>query len=423
MLGQIITTQPPKRDVYQRARLFDPASFTHHAKANLNLLQAILDRYSDPGDLVVDPMGGTGSIYIGLLTGRRVLAGDIEAQWARLLQDNKSQLATRSLIALSTSGLACRWDAAKLPLAAGQADICITSPPYFDTFSDWDISSQSLVEDAKLNDHGISYGLHPQQIANIHVYESYLRAMLAVYLEVNRVLRPGGKLVLIVKDCIRGGRRVPIVEDNLSVASAAGFRLLDRFDVPTRGTRFRNVQRMKMGQIGPEAEPILVMEKCPGHQTKQRLALIELPRSGDGPGWTIAHKAIEHGRRRGFEVWVRSWDENEFHNLVRIPGRNGVSSGDRCQIKARRRKDLAFEMVRQLQVKADLGAGDEIAFYGSERFGQYICRRLETLGFSVVNVLKGLNNGQRLRWLTEEQQRIQKATNGGDVCSKTQSRL
>lgn len=51
MLGDIPTTRPPKRDVYQRARLFDEASFTHHAKVNLNLLQAILDRYSDPGDL------------------------------------------------------------------------------------------------------------------------------------------------------------------------------------------------------------------------------------------------------------------------------------------------------------------------------------------------------------------------------------
>ena len=401
MLGQIITTQPPKRDIYQRARLFDQASFTHHAKANLNLLQAILDRYSEPGNVIIDPMGGAGSIYIGLLTGRSVIAGDVEAQWARLLRANLEQLATRSLFALSTPGLAARWDASNLPISSGQCDLCITSPPYFDTFSDWDTSSTHLVDEARLNDHGISYGLHPQQIANIHIYEEYLRMMLAVYMEVNRVLKPGpgAKLVLIVKDVIRQGQRIPIITDNLSASYAAGFRFLERFDLPVRGTQFRNIHRKCLGQIGPETEAVLVLEKT-GHRTKQRLALVELPKPEDGPGWTIARKAIDHGRRRGFEIWTRSPGEREFHHLVGAPQPKPISSDG--GYKARIRREMAFTSIYRLQAKAGLVTGDEIAFYGSERYGQYVCRRLETLGCSVENVLKGLNNGQRLRWLTEQ---------------------
>jgi hypothetical protein len=424
MLAQIATDRPPKRDIYQRARLFEPRSFTHHAKSNLNLVQTIVDRYSDPDDLVIDPMGGAGSILVALLTDRRVITGDVETQWAQLLRDNAQCLARQSLFPFFAPGLACQWDAANLPLLSGRVDLIITSPPYFDTFSDWDIKSQNLVDDDQMNEHGIAYGLHPRQIANVHVYENYLRAMLPVYRECWRILVPGGKLVLIIKDVIRGGRTLPIVDDNLSVALAAGFRLVERYDVPARGTRFRNVNWARIGQNGPEFEPVLVLERG-DHHTKRRLALLELPQSGDGPGWIIARKARGHAQNRGSEIWTRSPDENEFHltsgekefhpskgeRAFRLPGNE--SGFHPVTGNARDRRQFAFEMVRHLAVKAGLGTGDKITFYGSERYGQYICRRLETLGCTITKPLEGLNNGQRLRWLTN-----QNNTPGGDPCNK-----
>ena len=60
-------------------------------------------------------------------------------------------------------------------------------------------------------------------------------------------------------------------------------------------------------------------------------------------------------------------------------------------------------MVANLVAQVGLRTGDEIAFYGSDaRYGRYLCRRLETLGCRVTSPLLGLNNGQRLAWLTEE---------------------
>jgi hypothetical protein len=200
-IGTIVTDRPPKRDIYQRERLFGEASFTHHAKMNLNLLQAVLDRYTDPGDVVLDPMGGTGSVLVGLLTGRPVATGDVELQWARLLRDNWVRLCRRSILAFGTPGLVAQWDAVRLPLADGRVDFCITSPPYFDTWSNWDASSNILEE--RHNEHGLSYGDHPRQIANIHVYEDYLRAMRQAYAE----LWPGPRVFrwLNATTCRRGG--------------------------------------------------------------------------------------------------------------------------------------------------------------------------------------------------------------------------
>jgi hypothetical protein len=362
--------------------LFDERSFSHHGKANLNLVQALLDTYTDPGDLVLDPMAGTGSVFVGSLTGRRVVAGDVESQWASLLRDNAAGLGHQSLFALASPGLGCQWDAGRLPIADLSVDLVLTSPPYFDTFSNWDCNRTHLVADARLNEHGTAYGLHPQQIGNIHVYESYLRAMRQVYGEAWRVLVPGRNLVLIVKDVIRDGRTVAVVEDNLTLAMAMGFSLVDRADVPARGSRFRNVLKARLGQEGPSSEPVLVLAKS-ARRPIRHLALVEMAGPADGPGQVIASKAQAHARRRGFEVLTMTVE--------------------RAALKARYRRAFAFDQVRQLVVKGALAAGDVVAFYGGdERYGKYICRRLATLGCEVVAPLKGLNNGQRLAWLTKE---------------------
>jgi hypothetical protein len=355
---------------------------------NLNLVSALLERFTAPGDLVLDPMGGAGSTLMGLLAGRRVAIGDIEVQWARLLGRNL-ELCRQDLIGLATPGLACQWDAANLPLAGGRSDFLLTSPPYFDTFSNWDASSNIL--ERRQNEHGLSYGVHDRQIANHHIYEEYLGAMREVYLEAWRALRPQGKMALIVKDVIRGGRRVPVVEDNFSLALVSGFNLQHRDDIPVRGSRFTNVNRSR-GQAAPSTETVLVLEKQVIRRVKQRLALLELPLERDGPGWTIITKASRLALRDGSELWGRSPGEDGF-------SRNGEETRDgrryRRKLKARIRKDKAFSMVRELVSKAGLRTGDEIAFYGSDaRYGRYICRRLESLGCSVTSPLLGLNNGQ-----------------------------
>ena len=326
--------------------------------------------------------------------------GDIELQWSRLLGRNLERC-RQDIVGFATPGLAARWDATKLPLVGGQVDLVLTSPPYFDTFSDWDASSNILEE--RQNEHGLSYGVHARQIANLHVYEEYLRAMRWVYAECWRVLHHQGKLALVVKDVIRGGHVVPVVEDNLTLALTSGFSLVERFDVPARGTRFRNVNQARLGQAAPELEPVLVLSKSAnlqmGKSAKRRIALVELPLAHDGPGLTIARKSVDHAVRSGFEVWVRSPGESEFRRMVGDVVRNGVSS--RSRLKARLRKDKAFSMVRYLVEKAGLAAGDDVRFYGSDvRYGRYVCRRLETLGCRVESPLLGLNNGQWLAFLT-----------------------
>lgn len=228
-----------KRDNYTRARLFHPDSFKHNGKANLNLITALL-QYAPAGQLVVDIMGGTGSLLIATDHQYPVITGELEAHWAALSEVNRQSIGGRRLFAASTPALCCQWDAARLPLASGSVPAIITSPPYWDMLSDWHIKSQGLQGNVH-ELYGPAYGTDPRNLGNVHIYEDYLRAMAVVYREASRVLGPGGILVLILKDRIHKSRRVPIVKDTIALVQALGFFLVEQIDRECIPSFHRNI--------------------------------------------------------------------------------------------------------------------------------------------------------------------------------------
>ncbi len=50
-----------------RRRLFTPASWAHPAKMHGHLAQWLIERYTAPGEVILDPMGGIGSTLLALL--------------------------------------------------------------------------------------------------------------------------------------------------------------------------------------------------------------------------------------------------------------------------------------------------------------------------------------------------------------------
>jgi adenine-specific DNA-methyltransferase len=119
----------------------------------------LLQRYTKPKDLVVDPMCGSGTtIDVARDLGRRALGYDLAP--------------TRKDI--------FRADARKLPLEDGKADFVFIDPPY--------------------SDH-IKYSGLPECIGELSARgEEYFNAMRAVISETRRILRPGHHMALYVSD-------------------------------------------------------------------------------------------------------------------------------------------------------------------------------------------------------------------------------
>lgn len=229
----------------------------HPAKAQLALLDLLVRRYTHPGQLLLDPMAGCGSLALAALAGRHVLLGELEAHFAVMCAVNAAAVQRR----WSCSGTVRVWqgDARALPLPAGSVEAIITSPPYGSV-----ARRQRALEPAmatremcpewvrKRRDpsfHVDSYGTMPAQIGRLDGAR-YAASMAAVYRECARVLRPGGLLIVITTDYWREHQRVRLLERTSELCWAAGLEYVERLQ-RDRSRHLTAWQRLRQRQKLP----------------------------------------------------------------------------------------------------------------------------------------------------------------------------
>ena len=117
----------------QRRGRYLPASTAHPAKMLPAIAATAIARYTEPGDLVADPMCGIGTTLVEAVhLGRDGLGIEYEARWAAVAAANVAH--ARRHGATGTAEV-IRGDARQLPAllppgTAGRAALVVTSPPY-----------------------------------------------------------------------------------------------------------------------------------------------------------------------------------------------------------------------------------------------------------------------------------------------------
>ena len=66
-----------------RHEIFPDEVFKHPAKANMYLIDALVDHLTKPGESIIDPFGGTGTLMIAALKGRKVTLIELGKQCRR----------------------------------------------------------------------------------------------------------------------------------------------------------------------------------------------------------------------------------------------------------------------------------------------------------------------------------------------------
>lgn len=97
------------------------------------LARTVIERYTRPGDLVVDPLCGIGTTLVEAIHfGRRAVGVEIERRWAALAAQNVEHARRQGAPgqALVQSGDARALGNGLLDELAGRAALFLTSPPY-----------------------------------------------------------------------------------------------------------------------------------------------------------------------------------------------------------------------------------------------------------------------------------------------------
>jgi modification methylase len=207
------------------------------------LARRAISAYSEPGDLVVDPMCGIGTTLVEAThLGRNALGVELERRWASLATANLAhareqgatgkasvvegdarelpRLLTRNTRRLLRTSGAKASPGTVARLGAGSADLIVTSPPYACEIQMIDkpawLAGGSLgAKDTR------NYSADRRNLGHAR-RAGYRDAMAEVYAASAAALKPGGFLVVVTKNLRAGGELHDLAGDTVELCQQAG---------------------------------------------------------------------------------------------------------------------------------------------------------------------------------------------------------
>ncbi|PPJ13759.1 TRM11 family SAM-dependent methyltransferase [Nocardia cyriacigeorgica] len=212
----------------QRTGRYHPDSVKHPAKMLPAIAAHAIEAYTNPGDLVLDPMCGIGTTLVEALhRGRRAIGVEYETRWADLARTN-IDLAHGADIDLDAA--VYQGDARKLPTLLpadlrGQVDLVITSPPYGD-------STHGHVrvkpgEGVRKYDHRYGAVLDRGNLANVGIGR-LLTGFTRILTGVADYLKPGGHVVITARPWRQHAELVDLPTHITTCGTLAGLTPVER---------------------------------------------------------------------------------------------------------------------------------------------------------------------------------------------------
>ncbi|GAA2494079.1 TRM11 family SAM-dependent methyltransferase [Winogradskya humida] len=229
-----LTGQQPSRTLRQGR--YTPESITHPGKMLPTIARYAINTYTDPGDLVLDPMAGIGTTMVEAMhLDRHGVGVEYEDRWAALAAVN---IALAEKQGASGIGVIYTGDSRNLPTLLppqmrGTVALVITSPPY----------------GSSTHGHVRTPGARRGKVRKIHhryggsdnlAYRDH-DTLAAGFSEIlagcRAVLRPGGYVVITARPYRRHGELVDIPGMVVAAGEAAGLELIEECVALMAGVR------------------------------------------------------------------------------------------------------------------------------------------------------------------------------------------
>ena len=203
-----IHNPPPRRSAVLR----------HPAKFPETLAVEFIEFFTKQGQVVLDPMAGTGStLAAALRLGRHSYGIELNPAYAELarqvVEQERLQLGETTA---AVHAVVIQGDAAQATLLAAQylipqVDYVLTSPPYWDMLRAAGALTQKTRRDNQAFD--VYYSEDPADLGNIEDYEHFLARLVEIYSGLKPLLQPRAYLTVIVKNVKKRGKIYPLAWD------------------------------------------------------------------------------------------------------------------------------------------------------------------------------------------------------------------
>ncbi|MGY2031386.1 TRM11 family SAM-dependent methyltransferase [Nocardia gipuzkoensis] len=212
----------------QRRGRYHPDSTAHPAKMFPAIVAHAVNTYTQPGDLVLDPMCGIGTTLVeSLHRGRRAVGVEYEGRWAELARTN-IELARDAGIDLAAE--VYQGDARKLgdlipAELRGQAKLVITSPPYGDSLHGHVRANRK--EPVLKKNHRYGQILDRGNLANVGLGR-LLSGFTKILAGAAEYLAPGGYVVITARPWRQHAELVPLPAHLYTCGELAGLVPVER---------------------------------------------------------------------------------------------------------------------------------------------------------------------------------------------------
>ncbi len=245
-----------------RKDIFPPETNQHTAKANVFLVQSIVEFVSEPGQTLMDINAGTGTLMVAALISRRVICIEISPKFAELIRRGAEaidKIASGAGQQITVINLPCQT---ALPIP-GAADHIIFSPPYAGIMRSK--GTDKLTREKTDYDMSEYTFTHP---LNLGLMDDWLwgQEMEKVYKKCYDTLKPGGTLSVIVKDHMEKNQKTG-VRERIQLSRAAqlackrvGFADYAWFKWKAPGSVYTHIYRARGWEVVDD-EDIVIMRK------------------------------------------------------------------------------------------------------------------------------------------------------------------
>lgn len=190
----------------------------HPAKFPETLVEEFIRFFTKSGQVVLDPMAGTGSTLVAALRAGRhsygielnphyaEIAGQIIAEERAELGEQANNLTTQVI-----NGNAADFTDHASRFTIPPIDYVITSPPYWDMLHAKGSETQKQRRAAENLD--VVYSEDPADLGNVRDYDAFIAQLVNIYTGLKPFLQPRAYLTIIVKNVKKGGKIYPLAWD------------------------------------------------------------------------------------------------------------------------------------------------------------------------------------------------------------------